>query len=322
MRRISVPPSLLPLQLAEFEELSPALRKQLIIAAPVNPRALAFDEALTAAENALTVVRHQRDRYSEALLALYSADLLWRCERWLEALEMAAAAAGWFKLQSSPIARYNEAVAVYFNGLLHFALHADARAMPLFIEAQSQLEKSRQYWAAHTGRAYFEVCEQVNQWISALSSLRTQTPPGSQALIIPVYPSHPHTPEAPLEALAIPLEALRIRPNILPLSLRPLDNWTPLEIESLPVLDVSPGRYYFGVRLDEAGTFTDDSLAGDVVLVEALSPLALTEEPPLTGGTQPFIRQRDGKVMLRDPQHSGEGLVGIPRLLLRQGWRG
>ena len=94
MRRISVPPSLLPLQLAEFEELSPALRKQLVTAAPFNPRTLAFDEALTAAENALTVVRHQRDRYSEALLALYSADLLWRCERWLEALEMAAAAAG------------------------------------------------------------------------------------------------------------------------------------------------------------------------------------------------------------------------------------
>lgn len=321
MRRISVPPSLLPLQLAEFEELPPALRKQLVAAAPFNPRTLAFDEALTAAENTLTVARHQRDRYSEALLALYSADLLWRCERWLEALEMAAAAAGWLKLQSSPIARYNEAVAVYFNGLLHFALHADARAMPLFIETQSQLEKSRQYWAMHTGRDYFEACEQVSQWISALSSLRTQTPPGSQTLIIPVYPSRHRTPEAPLEALAIPLETLHIHTNILDYDFLALPDWAPLQIESLPVLDVSPGRYYFGVRLDEAGTFTDDSQAGDVVLVEALSPLALTEEPPLTGGTQPFIRQRDGKIMLWDPQHSGEGLVGIPRLLLRQGRR-
>lgn len=321
MRRICVPPSLMPLQLAEFQDLPATLRKMLALDVPLNPKLLAFDEALAIAENALTVVRNQRDRNSEALINLYSADLFWRSERWLEALEMASAAASWFKLQSSPIARYNEAIAVYFNGLLHFCLHADTRAMPLFMEAQSQLEESRQYWSVHTGREYFEACDITSQWIGALVPLRTKTPPGSHTLIIPVYPYHNRTASVIIEAVAITLDALQTPVGLLDFNYLAMPDWIPLEVGKLSLLDVRPGTVYFGVRLDEDETWLPDGKAGDIVVVEALLPLALANDQALGGSVQTFTRQTDGTFMLREPQQRGQGFVGIPRLLLRRGGR-
>ncbi len=322
MRRICTPPSLLPVQLAEFQDLPATLRQLLAVDAPFNPRTLAFDEALSTAENALKVVRNQRERHSEALINLYCADLLWRSERWLEALDLTSAAAGWFKLQSSPIARYNEAIAVYFNGLLHFCLHADARAIPLFMEAQSQLEESRRYWSVHTGREYFDACGQVSQWIAALIPLRTKTPPGSHTLILPVYPYRNRMSDMPIEALAVSLDTLRVPTRVLDFDYLAVPEWVPLEVERLPLLDVSPGTYFFGVRVDEDEALTPHSRAGDVVLVEALSPLAITHDPALSNDVQAFTRRPDGALVLRDSQHNGQGFVGIPRLLLRRSGRG
>lgn len=326
MRRISVPPSLAPVQLAEFQDIPASLRKLLALDAPFNPQTLAFDEALAMAENALTTVRNQRERHAEALISLYTADLLWRSERWLEALELAAAASGWLKLQSSPIARYNEAIAVYFTGLLHFSLHADARALPLLMEAQSQLDESRRYWAVHAGREYFAACGRVSQWIAALVQLRGQTPPGSHTLIIPVYQYRDRAPDAApdaaSEAMVVSLDALRVRTRALDFDLLAAPDWIPLEVETLPLLDVRPGAYFFGVRVSKDEELTPHSRAGDVVLVEALSPLALTDDPALGSGLQPFTRHTDGTFMLRDPQRVGQGFVGVPRVLLRRGWRG
>ncbi len=320
MRRICVPPSLMPLQLAEFQDLPATLRKMLALDVPLNPRLLVFDEALATAENALTAVRNQRDRNSEALINLYCADLLWRSERWLEALEMATAAAGWFKLQSNPIARYNEAIAVYFSGLLHFCLHADARAIPLLMETQSQFEESRQYWSVHTGRDYFEACSMTSQWIAALIPLRMKTPPGSHTLIIPVYPYRNRTPHTAIEALAVTLDALQA-PVGLDFNYLAMPDWIPLEVGKLSLLNVRPGIAYFGVRLEEDETLLPDSEVGDIVIVEALSPLALANDQAIGGSVQIFTRQTDGTFVLRDPQQHGQGFVGIPRLLLRHGGR-
>lgn len=320
MRRICVPPSLMPLQLAEFQDLPATLRKMLALDVPLNPNLLVFEEALATAENALTAMRNQRDRNSEALINLYCADLLWRSERWLETLEMTTAAAGWFKLQSNPTARYNEAIAVYFSGLLHFCLHADARAIPLLMEAQSQFEESRQYWSVHTGRGYFEACSMVSQWIAALIPLRMKTPPGSHTLIIPLYPYRNRTPHTAIEALSISLDTLQI-PVGFNFNYLAMPDWIPLEVGKLPLLDMRPGAAYFGVRLDEDEAFHPECRAGDVVIVEALSPLALAADQVLGNGVQTFTRQTDGTFLLRDPQQSQQGFVGIPRLLLRRGGR-
>ena len=320
MRHICVPPSLMPLQLAEFQDLPATLRKMLALDVPLDPKLLIFDEALATAENALTAVRNQRDRNSEALINLYCADLLWRSERWLEALEMATAAASWFKLQSNPIARYNEAIAVYFNGLLHFCLHADARAIPLLMEAQSQFEESRKYWSVHTGREYFEACGMANQWIAALIPLRMKTPPGSHTLIIPIYPYRNRTSHTTIEALAVALDTLQT-PVGLNLNYLAMPDWIPLEVGRLSLLDVRPGIAYFGIRLDEDQALLPDSKVGDIAIVEALSPLALADDQAIGGSVQTFTRQTDGAFVLRDPQQHGQGFVGVPRLLLRRGGR-
>lgn len=318
MRHICVPPALVPLQLAEFQDVPASLRALLALDAPCAPQTFAFDEALAMAENALTAVRNQRERHAEALLSLYKADLLWRSERWLEALELTTAAASWLKVQSSPIARYNEAIAVYFAGLLHFCLHDDARALPLLMEAQSQLDVSRRYWAVHTGREYFDACGQVAQWIAALTPLRGQTPPGSHALIVPVYPYRAGVSEIPIEALAISLDRLRVPTRVLDFDFLAAPEWLPLEVSTLPLLDVHPGAYFFGVRVDADETLTPHSRAGDIILIEALTPMALTDDPAWGSGMQPFTRRPDGTLVLRDLQRTGQGFVGIPRALLRR----
>lgn len=317
MRRICVPPALMPIHLAEFQEIPAPLRTLLALDAPYAPHTLRYDEALTLAETALNTLRRQHERHSEALVNLYMADLLWRAERWLEALELVSAAASWLKVQPSPIARYNEAIAVYFTALLHFCLHADGRALPQFIEAQSQLDASRRYWAVHAGREYFETCTQVSQWIAALVPLRAHTPPGSHTLIIPVYP-YPENGVAPdkIEAVALPLELLRVPSRVL--DYLGTSTWLPLETEALPLLDVRPGAYFFGVRLSADEQLTPYSREGDLVVMEALSPLMLPDASGWPHDAQPFVRRPDGTVVLRDPQRLGQGFVGIPRVLLRQ----
>jgi hypothetical protein len=139
-------------------------------------------------EALFTVAWGERERYAAALVRLYQADLLNRQERWEEALDAVHEARGWLKLQVSQRARYNEAIAVYFEGLVHYILHADQRATQTFIHAQGLLQESERFWKFQGEDAHIEDCRNVTRWITQLLALRSQSAPGGEEImIVPVY---------------------------------------------------------------------------------------------------------------------------------------
>ena len=115
MRRICIPEELAPLYLTEVEEIGPPLQEMLQTWGAYLPHREALKEALDKTEHVFAAAWNKRDRYAAAIARLHQADLLYRQERLEEALLAAKEAIGWLKMQTSQTARYNEAIAAYFE---------------------------------------------------------------------------------------------------------------------------------------------------------------------------------------------------------------
>jgi len=315
MRRIFVPYELTPLHLANFAEVSPTLKRLLPTGEyPPFELSITIEDALSAFEQALSVVQRRHKKKSEALIHLCQADLLWRLGRWEESLDTVRIATKKFEFEIGRIVSYNQAIAVYFEGILHYVLHADEKALQTFARAQEMLQENEQDLSCDGEDEWAENCRDVERWISQLLQLRTQSLPGADVMIVPVYEYGDQNARATINALSVSLATMYLPAQLLGTCAS--IGWIPLEIDTVPLLNISPGSHYFALKIKEDKEFVPESRAGDALLMEVLLPTALTAEG-LLNTEQPFIRRPNGKIFFKPlRQNSGE-FVGVPRVLLR-----
>lgn len=315
MRRIFVPYELTPLHLANFTEVSPTFKQLLPMGEyPPFELSITIEDALSASEQALSVAQQRHKKESESLIHLCQADLLWRLERWEESLDTVHIAIKKFEFEISRTASYNQAIAIYFEGILHYILHADEKAIQTFAHAQEMLQENKPDWAYDGEDEYAENCQDVARWISQLLQLRTQSLPGADVMIVPVYEYGDQDTRATINALIVPLATMYLPTQLL--GTCAAIGWIPLEIDTVPLLRTSPGCYYFALKIKENKEFVPESRAGDALLIELLLPTALTAEE-LRNIEQPFVRRPDGKIFFRPLRQNTKGFLGIPRVLLR-----
>jgi len=315
MRRVFVPYELTPLHLVNFTEVSPTFKRLLPMGEyPPCELSITIEAALSASEQALSVAQHQRKKESEAIIHLCQADLLWRLERWEESLDATRMAIRKFEIEISRTASYNQAIAVYFEGILHYILHADEKAIQTFAHAQKMLQENELDWAYDEEDEYAENCQDVARWINQLLQLRTQSLPGSDVMIVPVYEYGDQDTRATISALVVPLATMYLPAQML--GTHAVRGWIPLEIDTVPLLRISPGSYYFALKIKENGELVPESRAGDTVLMEVLLPTALTAEE-LRNTEQPFVRRLDSKIVFKPLRQNTGEFVGVPRALFR-----
>ncbi len=318
MRRVFIPEELTPLCLVDPAEMPSPLREML--PSPELPLwgQEAIQEALTAAEALFTAAWGERERYAAALVRLYQADLLNRQERWEEALDAAREASGWLKLQVSQKARYNEAIAAYFEGVVHYILHADQRATQTFIHAQGLLQESERFWKLQGEDTHLEDCRNVIRWITQLLALRSQTEPGGDAvMIVPVYELENQVLWVRISALVVPLSELSMPVELVHSQEAPTA-FLPLDINTVTFLVPGTKQFYFALKVQTDGELVPKSQAGDYLLVEAAATTPPTSDS-LLNTEHVFLRRADGTITFRSTRRGYPGFVGTPRALLKEG---
>lgn len=312
MRLVFVPTELTPRHLLALREMPASLANRLreAMGQPIDDGH--YDDALTAAAHVFSAARAAQEQHAAALVLLYQAEALRRLQRWEEALEHTRRALTWLRTEITQVADYNRAVAFYFEGLLHFVLRADAKALRAFTAAQSALVESERFWGFENHLARVADCRDLTRWMSNLLELPPRMLPGELALIVPVYELVNQTPirtgamiVTPYQ-VTLPSEALG---EALP------SNIIPLEIDTLPFLQLRPDMHYLALKISHDGDLVKHSRAGDTLLLEAVSP-----GPPRDVAVSydaPFVRRADGRILFGPYERQSEHFVGIPRVLIR-----
>jgi hypothetical protein len=301
MRRIFIPEELTPLYLIEPAEMPSPLREML-----PSPELPLWDretiqKTLTSAEALFTAAWGERERYAAALVRLYQADLLNRQERWEEALDATREASGWLKLQVSQRARYNEAIATYFEGTVHYILHADQQATQAFIHAQKLLQENERFWKLQGENAHIEDCHNVIRWITQLLSLRSQTEPGgNEVMIVPLYELESQVPKVRISASAVPLLTLSMPVELVHYQ-EANAAFLPSDINVVTFPAPSAKQFYFAVKARTDGEFFPESKAGGHLLVEATSATMPTVDTieTLLNTKHGVLRKADGIINLQ-----------------------
>ncbi|MGC9398525.1 MAG: hypothetical protein ACP5HM_05250 [Anaerolineae bacterium] len=128
-----------------------------------------------------------RERHVAALAQLYQADLYQRLDREREALQAARMSAKWLALQVPVRARYEEAVARYFSGVLWYLNAKPERAMRSLNAALNLLNEAQRVWRYNGGHPQLVHCERLQRWVSDLLALRLEAWEHPEITILPVY---------------------------------------------------------------------------------------------------------------------------------------
>ncbi|MBN1486383.1 MAG: hypothetical protein JW981_02000 [Anaerolineae bacterium] len=316
MRFICIPGELAPLYLLELRDVPQLLRDMLDNQARQHILAGQFEAALSFVERVFSISWSKGDRHTAALALLYKADLFRSLLRWEEALEACSRASDWLRMVVTPTARYNEAIAAYLEGILHFALRADIKATQSFVLALELLGASGYYWNFEGYDKRVIDCQHLSQWITDIQDSQ-ELPPDEFFVLVPVYeldnshfarkdliPIYPARISMPIEALCDDVESGNV----------------PLNIDSLSLFEFRPQANYLIFRALLDGQWVKESRAGDMLLVEVISPAFLVNEIVLTTD-RPFVRRGDGRVLSRPVKAPGDSEWVprvIPRVLIRQ----
>lgn len=322
MRWVSLPEELTALHLLDLSLGPPILRDAL---SRVHNALAAGDPggALGATLRVSELALSQHDRYSGALAYAVRADLLRRMMRWEDSLDALRRSLHWLELSVSPVAHYNEAIAVYLEGVVHYVLHADEKASATFAYATASLEEAERHFGFEQNAARVSDCRNIIRWMSQLLTLQEgQTGVASLAmsLTMPVYELanrvliRTDAVVLPPFEIMIPHEVVaRYCPSEL----------VPLQMETVSFPSLRHDIQYAAIRLDDAPGFRD-AKRGDLLIIEVTGTGAASGELVLTE-EQPFVRRSDGRVEFasapRGVRSGGAvpGLVGIPRALIRDG---
>lgn len=323
MYLICVPEELSLLHLIEFEsspytvtEVLGTRSRQLIYAGNL-------EAALDLAETAYSAARGQRDRYGAALATLFRAEILRRQSRWEDALDALQAALHDLALEVTPTAAYNEGLASYAAGLIHYMLRSAEKTLRAFGQAHQRLVESQRFWGFTGRQARASDCQNVIRWMAQLQDVQDTLPPDEFAMLVPVYERVNHalvrTQVLPLVPFQVSLPADLLAPYL-------PSAYIPLELDALPFLQFSPHSHYIALRYPEpadhrlSGGLHEVALEGkpgDLLLVE-LTTLAPVSAGLILSQDRPFVRRTDGRVLFRPQGEEIEECVGIPRLLIRK----
>ena len=277
MRHLTIPEELAIPHLLELSELSPGLR----IHFGDGYRQLYRGRYEHAVQSGEQVVRAARgDRYAVSLGHLLCAEGLRRMRRFQEAFDLTRMALRWLELQAGIRAHYNEAVAVYLKGCLHYSLRNDTDALPAFTYAHHELAGSAGSWRIERRLDRVEDCQRLQRWMLQLIKLQT-TLGAETAFILPVYDSLDRRIQRvgvvsvnPFQA-SIPAELLA---EYFP------DPYVPLLNQTVSFLSLDPEITYVALQIsmDEDRTLHRQAHKGDLVILEAVNPVALRSDLALT----------------------------------------
>jgi hypothetical protein len=221
------------------------------------------------------------------------------------------------ELRASPVAHYNEAVAVYLEGVIHCTLRADEKVLETFAYAQEAFVESGRHWGFEQHDVRVADCRNVIRWMNGLLDLLATTRSDEPVVILPVYEfvntTLIRTGVTAIEPYQVMVPGQIIAPYL-------PDHIHPLQMDTLSLLDLRPQTTYIGVRIPEDAYMVDPGRKGDLLIVEATAPQPADGTLALTSD-RPFVRRRDGRVefrpALRGVPQSTRGWVGIPRVLIR-----
>ncbi|MEJ5311211.1 MAG: hypothetical protein WHX52_15715 [Anaerolineae bacterium] len=314
MRIVSIPVGLTPHHLLALRSISAFMTDQLTGPISQNLDGGHYDEVVTATEQLFPTARAARDPNAQALVYLYQAEALYRLMRLEEALEHTRQASVWLHSEVTQVATYNRAVSLYFEGLLYFILRADAHAIHAFNAAQEALVQSERFWDFEQNIIRSTTCRTLARWMTRLLNLTGSTPAGELVMIVPVY-------EMVNRTLTL-VDAVAVAPFLVQLPKEALDaylpaNYVPLEIEAVLFLQLWPDVHYLALRILRKGELVRQSQVGDLLLIEATSPVS-PQEITLTRDL-PFVRRADGRVIFGPYEQQDKIFSGIPRLLIKKG---
>jgi len=269
------------------------------------------DLALSISGRAFGQAKHLRDRYGQALALLCQAEA-YRClGRWEEGLDAIRTALHWLELQVAAVAHYNEAIAVYVEGVIHFTLGARDRMVETFAYAQHVLGESERHWSYEHNDARSSDCRNVVRWIRDLQDIQETLPSSGLTAVVPAYAVAEgrlvRTGAVVLESVRATLPA-EVLSRYLPLDLRPVQSGDC----SFPYLN--PASRYVAIqaatRQTAAGTQGEEIL---VVIERASTGSIVGERFALDAGM--WVACGDGAGVpldrLKDP--------GIPRAVIQRG---
>lgn len=315
MRLLCVPEELTPLYLLELREMPSSFGDVLNGEARRFIGNGQFVDALSVVDRVQTAALADRDRHTVALARLYKAEIYRRMQRWEDALDQTQEALQWLRKQVTPVVVYNLAVALSFAGLLHFILHADDKVLHTFDQAQEALVASERFWGFERHPARVADCQNLTRWLSNLLTLRGRLPVHALTLLVPVYELlADYTPVLTRVMPILPFQLI-LSDAVLRDSLPP--HLIPLQIDAIPFLQLQPDAHYLAIKIPAVGNLVPLSQAGDILLIEAVSPVPLTREIKLSGAT-PFVRRTNGRIHFGPSTQETEGFVGIPRILIRE----
>jgi len=304
---IALPDELTLLHLLELQDTPPLLHDLLGTQARDQIERGRWEQGVVLAEQAFVAVH--RDHYAASLCLLYKAEALRRLCRWEDALEAVRRALNWLELQVTQVARYNEGLAVYTEGIIHYMLQAEDKTLQTFAYAHDALVESHRFWGFVAKPGRVGDCQNVIRWMAQLLELR------QLGMILPVY-EWVNLMWIRTGIKAVTPFQLQLPPEMLAAYLPP--DYIPVELDAVPFMQLDPNSAYMAVRIAHDGDFTHKSRVGDILIVETTSSAPM-QTPELTmSSDHPFVRRTDGRVVFRPSRQETRGLAGIPRVLIRE----
>lgn len=322
MRWISLPYELALPHLLDLHDSPPALR-DLLTQAAQQLESSAYDVALEKAREAYALAKARLDRYSQSLALLFRAEAFRRLLHWEDSLESIRGALHWLELSVSPAGQYNEAVAAYLEGVVHWTLRADDKVVQTFAYAQQILVESERYWGYERNEARTGDCRNLTRWMSQVLEVRKSLPLGDATVVVPVYEFVNHTRIRTGAFVIQPFRAMI--PGDGAARCLPAD-YHPVNLEACFTPMLSPQSTYVAVLIAQAGQWLWEGRAGDLLVVE-VTGASLHRGELMLVSDEPFLRRTDGRIEFGsalapgNPQvfPSERGIVGIPRFLVRGG---
>ncbi len=316
MRFVSIPEHLSLFSLLVLDELPTFLLETLGRIRVLSKRG-ELEEAYRMTQDLLDGMRRREDWYTFSIVAAYRAELAWRLWRWGEALEHIESSLEWLRMQVTPVGRYNEALAVYFAGLLHYGLRLDSRAIQAFLDVQEHLEHFEEQWRLEGRYALAESCRAVLKWVASLLQLQRQSDIGEPfVVIVPLYERAGEGYEW-RDTIDITDSFQEEIPSDRLHGLSPYSKYPP-ETSVRFSLPLSATYAAIHILHEDELELARGVQRGDLLIVEVVAPLSPDKGVTLKD-ERTFVRRRDGHIAFR-PVALGEEFVGIPRLILRS-WK-
>lgn len=308
MRYLSIPEELALPHLLELDSMTSVLRTTF---------RTGYDQLYqgryeAAARSAQRVIKAAESRYTVSLGQLFHAEVLRRIGRLQDALDTVKRALRWLELQVSFKAHYNEAVAVYLKGCLHYILCAEEDALHAFAYAQYELGDSVSSWQIERRSGRVEDCRNLRRWMEQL--VRLQTSFGAETtFILPVYELRDHHMIRTDVVLVCPFQApipAELLKEYLP------DRYVPIMNQTVSFFSPEPQVTYLAIRSLRDDDIFEGARKGGLYIFEVANPVVVGTDIGLTVD-RTFVRVEEGQIAFR-PVKDGHEFRGILRLLIRE----